>query len=611
MSFRLDASLEAELASLAARGERRELEDSAASPCARGFDFASNDSLSLASHPAVIEAARDALARYGAGGRASRLLGGGSPLDVQAENAAADWLQTEAALLFASGYQANLGLVTALAGRGDVILSDERNHASLIDAARLSRAVVRVHRHLDLEHLDAVLRSSQGARRRLVLTESIFSMDGDAATLFALHELCERHDAWLAIDEAHAIGLIGAQGGGSWSAIDPRADIARSKASRLCARIVAGGKALGVGGAFVAGSRTLREHLVNRARSFIFTTAPSPAVAGALCAAIGVARGADAARERALGAARTVALALDLAEPAAAIVPWIAGSSERALAVARTLRESGLDVRAVRPPTVAQGTARLRIACHAHNEPAAVARLIDVLRAVGRSSARSNAGRASRGGRAIFVVGTDTDVGKTVVSAILVRAASLQGRAQYWKPVQTGPASDTHVVSELAHADCAAPLYAFALAASPHESAAAQGRHVDIDRLSAQLAALRASDTDATWIVELAGGLLVPYDDRSTQADWLAREARDLVLVARSGLGTLNHTLLTLEALDTRGLKPRALFLVGPRHASNHATLVRISGIEAVHEVPIFAELDTRSIDRWIAEHDLSVLVHA
>ncbi|MCZ6598004.1 MAG: aminotransferase class I/II-fold pyridoxal phosphate-dependent enzyme, partial [Planctomycetota bacterium] len=320
----LDESLATEMAVWEAAGLRRRLDgddddDHGDHDGSRGADFCSNDYLGLAGHPAVIEAARDALARHGAGARASRLLGGGSPAHEAAERAAADWLGAESALLFPSGYQANLGVVTALIGRGDAVFSDQWNHASLIDAARLSRARTHVYRHLDLEELERMLARERGARRRLVLTESIFSMDGDAAPLDELDELCRRYEAWLVVDEAHAAGLLGPEGAGAWG----RRTSDRPRSPRLIARVVTGGKALGVCGAFAATSAVLREHLVNRARAFVFTTAPTPATAGALVRAIELCRAGDDLRERALANARALEKGSDTVECTIADRPWV------------------------------------------------------------------------------------------------------------------------------------------------------------------------------------------------------------------------------------------------------------------------------------------------
>lgn len=652
----LDEALEHEMADWESAGLRRRLGEPLAALSAA--DFVSNDYLGLSSHAEVIEGAREALGAHGAGGRAARLLGGGCALHERAESAAADWLAAQAALLFPSGYQANLGLLTALTGAGDAIISDEASHASLIDGCRLSRARVLIHDHLDVEHAAAQLRIAAGARRRLLLTEAVFSMDGDAAPLLALAELAVEHDAWLIVDEAHSVGVIGPQGAGAWAAACERAgprDAARLSA-RVAARLVTGGKALGACGAFVVGSTTLREHLLNRARAFVFTTAVAPAVAGALTAAIRVARSADALRQSACGHAAHVAAELALPAPAAAIVPLVVGDSERTMRLALRLAALNLEVRAVRPPTVPEGTSRLRLAFHAYNTDKTVAALAFTLRdelskrlgesckpslkgaarparpahaAQSRLEARSEP-RAARSRRraqpgltcVLAVVGTDTGVGKTVVSALLVRAAAHAARAAgeaaaaravrpvvYWKPVQTGDESDTDTVSRLVAGlgvHCAAPALVFPLPASPHEAAAAAGDAIDVRRLRQLFRGLRDDAAGGTLIVEPAGGLLVPLDALHTQADVLAAERPGIIVVARSGLGTLNHTLLTLEALEARGLRPLALFLVGEPHVSNRDTLATRSTVPAVYELPPLDPLDGEALDGWLERYSLA-----
>jgi 8-amino-7-oxononanoate synthase len=598
----LDTELEAELDRLEAAGLRRDARLTGSMP---GVDLGSNDYLGLARHPRVVAGARAALEEFGAGGRAARLLRGGSPLDERAEAAAAEWLGAEAALLFPSGYQANLGLVGALVGRGDALFSDRLNHASLVDAARLSRARVFVHAHLDLAELEHQLVRARGARRRLVLTEGVFSMDGDAAPLAELDELCRRHDAWLVVDEAHSAGVLGRAGAGAWAALGPRAE------SRLAARVITGGKALGLGGALVVGSRALREQLLNRARSFLFTTAPPPALAGGLLAALELVRGMDAERAHLTGLARELAQHLELPAPAGAIVPFPAGTPERARMLAQRMEALGFFVPAVRPPTVPAEGSRLRIVCHAHNRASELEELARVLAGVRARSTPPATVDAEEPGRALFVVGTDTGVGKTVVSALLLRAAKARGRAAYWKPVQTGDENDRATVLALAEASAHEGLreaWHFPLPASPHEAAAAAGQAIEPRRIREGLTGLLRTLRGTQVIVELAGGLLVPYRSEPelvTQADWLAEAGAPLVLVARAGLGTLNHTLLTLEALRARHLEPRALFLVGTPHASNRHTLERVAGVARIYELPAFATLGAGALADWLGAHDL------
>lgn len=599
----LDHELAAELERWSAAGLARDARLTGTCP---GVDLGSNDYLGLARDARVVGGARAALEEFGAGGRAARLLRGGSPLDERAESAVAAWLGAEAALLFPSGYQANLGLIGALAGRGDALFSDRLNHASLIDAARLSRARVFVYPHLDLEELERALARARTARRRFVLSEGIFSMDGDAPPLAELVELCRRHDAYLILDEAHSTGVVGPAGAGAWAALGER------DRSRLAARVVTGGKALGVAGAFVVGSRVLREQLVNRARAFLFTTAPPPAVAGGLLAAIAVCQKMDAERAHLRELAAELARRLGLAPSAGAIVPFAVDSPANALELARRLEARGLYAPAVRPPSVPADGSRLRIVCHAFNTASELDELARALEGA-RTSRRTEA-REGTPGTALFVVGTDTGVGKTVVSALLLRAARGLGRAAYWKPVQTGAESDSETVLRLAEAsahECLPNAWHFPLPASPHEAAAQAGQSIEPKRISEGLRGLQRTLRSTRLVVELAGGLLVPYRSEPelvTQADWLAEAGAPLVLVARSGLGTLNHTLLTLEALRARHLEPRALFLVGAKHAANHRTLERVAGVPRVLELPPLDPLDPAALARWLAEHPLDDL---
>jgi 8-amino-7-oxononanoate synthase len=606
----LELQLRAELDEWQRRGLRRE---TVLNGEIAGLDFGSNDYLGLARDSVVAEAMVAAVRDYGVGGRSARLLKGGSPLHEQCEAALAKWLGAEAALLFPSGYQANVGLITAVVRRGDAVLSDRDNHASLIDAARLSRAQIYVHEHCDLGDLERVLRAARGARRRLVLTEGVFSMAGDKAPLAEINELCRKHDAWLVVDEAHSVGLLGKNGAGAW------AEAAVEGEHRLLARVVTCGKSLGVAGALVAGSVTLREQLIHKARSFLFTTAPPPALAGALLAAMERCQDSGDAREAVLANARRLARLLDLPKPAAAIVPVPIGDAGQAVALARELESNGFYAPAVRPPTVASGHSRLRLVCHAGHQADDIARLASCVAAAlrrpwnNRASLHDDDAKAPTEASATCVVGTDTGVGKTVVSAILLRAACSVGAARYWKPVQTGADDDTQTVAVLSGAADAALLpnqLSFALPASPHAAAAAEDRSVSLHELQETLHKHRAGQPSSHVLVELAGGLLVPLslEPLATQADWLTTMNAQIVLVARSGLGTLNHTMLTLEALRARGLQPAALFLVGELHASNRDTLGVLAGVDRIFEVPHWETLTTERIDAWLEGNDVARL---
>lgn len=380
----LDEQLAAELDLFAERGRlRRPITlDGAdrARPAADGaplVSFASNDYLGLASHPAVIQAAQQAIIRFGVGAGAARLLGGDSPLHVRLEHALANLVQLPAALLFSTGYHANIGALSALAGPDDLIVSDAMNHASIIDGCRLSRARVLVYAHADAAAAATALATSGSFRRRILVTESLFSMDGDRAPLRQLRAAADRNDAVLLVDEAHALGTVGPSGGG----------LCRSEAVRPDVLVGTLGKAFGSAGGFVAGSGQLRSYLINRARTFIFTTATPPTVAAAALAGLEVAAGPLGAdlRARAHANAQTLRqlLAADGRMPPLAqdlIIPYVLGTESAALEAAARLRTDGLLAFAVRPPTVPDGTCRLRLTVSAAHTMADVERLVAALR---------------------------------------------------------------------------------------------------------------------------------------------------------------------------------------------------------------------------------------
>ncbi len=361
------------LAALESRALRRTLEplDSPQGPHItvggqRLLNFSSNDYLGLAADADVIAAGREALATWGAGSGASRLVVGDSGAHQSLEAALARFEGAEAALLFNSGYAANMGAVGALMEAGDVVFSDALNHASVIDGCRLSRARTVVFPHRDVEQLDALLRAHPG-RRRLVVTESVFSMDGDRAPLKALAEVCARHGAALLVDEAHATGVFGARGSGLCEAEGVSPDL---KVGTLS-------KALGGVGGFVACSAALREVLLNRARALVFSTSLPPAWCAMMETAL---RKAGEPDRRARLHARMQQLADALGRPAdSPIFPVVLGSAEAALGAATRLRAAGLLVKAIRPPTVAEGTSRLRIALSAAHTAHDLQRLIDAL----------------------------------------------------------------------------------------------------------------------------------------------------------------------------------------------------------------------------------------
>ncbi|AKF79913.1 8-amino-7-oxononanoate synthase [Myxococcus fulvus 124B02] len=374
-----------DLSALQARGLRRGLEplDSAQGPVVTMggetlVNFSSNDYLGLAASAAVRAAAMAAVERYGVGTGASRLVVGDTLAHHRLEARLAAFERAEAVLLFNSGYAANTGILPALVGPGDAVFSDALNHASLVDGCRLSRAKVVVYPHADVEALGSALASTP-ARRKLVVTDTVFSMDGDVAPLRGIVEACEAHGAALMVDEAHATGVLGARGAGLCEELGLE--------SRVALRMGTLSKALGGQGAYVATSRVVADLLTSRARPFIFSTA----LPAALCAAAEVA--VDAVekdvelRERLWRNIRRFAEGLRglglRAEARSAVFPVILGEPERALDAARRLREAGVLVKAIRPPTVPEGTSRLRFCLSAGHTLGHVDLALEALRHVG------------------------------------------------------------------------------------------------------------------------------------------------------------------------------------------------------------------------------------
>jgi 8-amino-7-oxononanoate synthase len=341
--------------------------------------FGSNNYLGLAGHPEVRAAAAAAVDVWGAGSSGSRLTTGSLALHTALEEEIAAFKGAQAALLFSSGYQASLGTIPALVTRGDLILSDALNHASLIDGSRLSRAEVRVYRHADADHARELLSDRHQFRRCLLVTDGVFSMDGDLAPLPDLCDLCEARDAWLMVDDAHGTGVLGPSGAGitEWFGLQGRVPIQMGTLS----------KALGSEGGFIAGSRELIDYLRNRARTFVFSTAASPAPVAAARAALRAVRKEPELRLKlaANGSRLRAALrGLGLAVPAGEtpILPVILGPSDAALDAAAALEAAGVWVPAIRPPTVPAGTARLRASVMATHSDEDLDQAISVFRQV-------------------------------------------------------------------------------------------------------------------------------------------------------------------------------------------------------------------------------------
>lgn len=339
------------------------------------LSFGSNDYLGLSQHPAVMAAAHEAIARHGVGATASPLVCGHSPAHQQLEEALAAMVGLPRALYFYAGYAANVGLVPALVGKGDAVFSDALNHACLIDGIRLSRADLHVLPHADLAALEAALQAST-ARRKLVVTDAVFSMDGNVADVPALMALCERFDAWLLIDDAHGFGVLGAQGEGTLShhGMAGRGGVLPAWQGRMDRLIYMAtlGKAAGVSGAFVAGEPSMVEWVLQKARTYMFATGAPALIASALSASVQVMQDEGwrrdhlrALRERLRQGVRQANLPWTLMPSDTAIQPLVIGSNEAALAVMAQLDAQGVWVPAIRPPTVPEGTARLRISLSA------------------------------------------------------------------------------------------------------------------------------------------------------------------------------------------------------------------------------------------------------
>jgi glycine C-acetyltransferase/8-amino-7-oxononanoate synthase len=350
------------------------------------LDFSSNDYLALSQHPALIQASREALERYGVGVGAARLMSGDLALFHQLEREVADFKGCAAALLFGSGYMANVGMIPALVGRGDVVFTDRLDHASIYDGCRLAGARLLRFRHNDLAHLESLLKKERGTGHGLVVVESLYSMDGDIAPLAELVALKNRHSCLLMVDEAHATGLYGDQGGGLIQAAGLEGEV----------EVVMGtfGKALGSYGAYVAGSQTLRDYLINRARSFIYSTGLPPAVVGASLAAVKLVRDNPELRLRLVEKATYFKECLKgeglPGTPGPShIVPVMVGDGGVALCLAEECCRQGLFATAIRPPTVPEGTARVRFSVTMHHQKPALAEAARLLMSACRTLAIS------------------------------------------------------------------------------------------------------------------------------------------------------------------------------------------------------------------------------
>ncbi len=337
--------------------------------------FCSNDYLGLANHPQLIAALQQGAQQWGVGAGAAHLVNGHFAPHHQLEQQLAAFVGKPTALLFSTGYMANLGAVQALVGKGDTVFADKLNHASLNDAMLLSRAGVKRYRHGDMAQLAQLLEQTKSGCK-LIITDAVFSMDGDIAPLREMLALCEQHDAWLYVDDAHGFGVLGAQGRGSLSHF--------GIASERIIYMATLGKAAGVSGAFVAAEQVVIDTLINHAHSYVYTTASPPALSVALAQSLQLIEQGDDLREHLQQLVKQLRTGLadlpwQLMPSHTAIQPLLIGDNQAALQLSAALRERGIWVAAIRPPTVPQGTARLRITLSAAHSAADVQQLIGAL----------------------------------------------------------------------------------------------------------------------------------------------------------------------------------------------------------------------------------------
>lgn len=549
--------------------------------------------------------------RSGAG--ASRLVSGTTAEHVALERELAEWLGTEAALVFSSAYAANLGLLSALALEGDVIFSDELNHASIIDGCRLSRAETVVVPHRDLAALGAALARPRAERSvRWVITESYFSMDGTSPELPALRELCDRYEAALIVDETHSLGVFGPEGRGLAAEAAVRPDL-----------LVGGlGKALGLQGGFVAGPLAFHQWLWNRARSFVFSTGVSPWLCARARVHLRYVRAADAQRARLASLATRLERDLSAAGIPAPpgrhgpLFPVIFGTETAALAAAEHLAQLGVRAQPIRPPTVPRGSARLRLSLRADMSDAQLELLTASLLAAwgkhqtaarvslsahpaaapepspeivaksGPSEQRPlSSGPAARRSSATLgpqprwvILGTGTGVGKSYVAQALVRALAEAGPVAGLKPIETGcrtsrdgrPRDGDAALLEAASVRVKHPrphpLYGFREPIAPSLAALREGQNVDVDAVASWADRVRCQGPGVpALVIETAGGVFSPLSDRATNFE-LARTLGDAcwILVAPDRLGVLHDVTGTLRAMAALGRSPDLLVLSAP-----------------------------------------------
>jgi 8-amino-7-oxononanoate synthase len=369
---------------LKAAGLYRELKTSSSAPgrdivlSGKNYiNFSSNNYLALAEHPDVKKATIEAIEKFGTGGTSSRLVGGTFSIHTELEEKLAAFKKTERALVYPAGFQTNLGIISTLAGAGDCLIMDRLNHASLWDGAKLSGARIFVYRHADAGALEKVLKRAKGYKRKIIITDSVFSMDGDTAPLKEIVALAKKYGAVTMIDEAHSTGVLGKDGRGlaELAEVEGEVDIIMGTLS----------KALGSQGGFVCGSRALIEYLVNKSRAFIYTTSIAPACAGAALAALSIVHSEPARRGNLLALSADLrqklkGIGINTAGSVTQIIPAVFGSLEQTLKLSNKLFEAGIFAPAIRPPTVPEGECRLRFSLTSDHNERDLIKLIDILK---------------------------------------------------------------------------------------------------------------------------------------------------------------------------------------------------------------------------------------
>lgn len=339
------------------------------------INFCSNNYLALNGHPYIAKMMKCAIDKWGSSSGASRLIVGNINLFEEAERVLSRFKNKEAALIFPSGYQANVTVISTLVGEGDEIFSDQLNHASIIDGCRLSRAKISIYRHRNVNHLEELLKKSV-CKRKLIITDGVFSMDGDIAPLKEISELVNRYDAFAIVDDAHATGILGKDGSGTCEHFGVNNDNIMVLGT--------GGKALGVGGAFFCCQKKFRDYLINKGRGFVYTTAPIPAIPAGLMAAIDVVKKEPERRKKLKELSqyfhnRLIELGFKTSDESSHILPLIIGENDRVINIANLLQESGIFAKAIRTPTVPKGSERIRFSLTAEHKKEDVDKAIEAI----------------------------------------------------------------------------------------------------------------------------------------------------------------------------------------------------------------------------------------